>query len=68
MSKLPKGNDVFGKIVENLSSITHVSSPHYLVRWHEFRDICRMAEENVTLNDALEKAEMLYLLIRDGKN
>lgn len=68
MSDTLISQNVFGQLVGSLSTKVHVSSPHYLARWHEFRDICRMAEENVTLNDALEKAEMLYLLIRDGKN
>lgn len=44
------------------------STPHYLMRWHEFRDILRLAESNVSLNDAIEKVEMLYSLIRDSKN
>ena len=59
---------VFGRLAESLTENPIVAtSPYYLARWHEFRDICRMAEENVTLNDALEKVEMLYILIHDEK-
>jgi hypothetical protein len=63
------GATVFERMTGSLIRTEIINSkPRYLSRWHEFRDICRIAEKNVTLNNALEKAEMLYLLIKDGKN
>ena len=61
-----RGGTVFERIVGTLArQQIKISGPHYLARWHEFRDILRLAEDNITLNNALEKVEMLYRLIRD---
>lgn len=60
-----KGDDVFGRMAWTLRREQISSKPTYLDRWHEFRDILRLAENNVTLNDVLTQAEMLYSLTKD---
>jgi hypothetical protein len=40
----------------------------YLARWHEWREILRLADENITLSDAIERVEIIYALIKKEKN
>jgi len=37
---------------------------HYISRWYEWREILRIAEEEPSLRDAIEKAEMIYKLVK----
>jgi hypothetical protein len=60
------GQSVFTQLTTTLvNSPGKVSTPDYLLRWHRFRDICRLAEDDFTLNSALEQVETLYLLTRN---
>jgi len=37
---------------------------HYIARWYEWREILRLSETEPSLRDAIEKAEMVYKLVK----
>jgi len=37
----------------------------YIDQWNDWREILKLARDNVTLRDAVERAEMIYNLIKD---
>lgn len=37
----------------------------YIEQWNNWRDILRASRDNVTLRDAVEKAELIYTLIKN---
>jgi len=37
----------------------------YIDQWNTWREILKLARDNVTLRDAVERAEMIYKLIKD---
>jgi hypothetical protein len=41
---------------------------HEWQRWHEWREILKMAEDNVTLHDAIQRVEVIYALIKKENN
>jgi len=43
-------------------------SKHFIAQWYEWRDILQAAETNPTLADAIHKAEMIYVLIKENKD
>ena len=40
---------------------------HWKARWYEWEDILKIADQHPSLRDAIEKAEMIYQLIKDHK-
>ena len=61
------GETVFARMVGTLqrTKISETPKAHYLARWHEWKDILRAAEDNVTLNDLINKVEEVYALVKD---
>lgn len=37
---------------------------HYIAQWYEWREILKLAETEPSLADAINKAEMLYILLK----
>jgi hypothetical protein len=46
---------------------TLIKEPQRLRKWNKFKAILEMAETEPALNDLLDKAEMLYDLIKDER-
>ena len=42
-------------------------STHWKAKWYEWEDILKISEQHPALKDAIEKAEMIYQLIKDNK-
>ena len=40
---------------------------HWKARWYEWEDILKIADQHPSLRDAIEKAEMIYQLVKDHK-
>lgn len=47
---------------------TLVKQDSGVTRWHEWREILKMAEDNVTLHDAIQRVEVIYALIKKENN
>lgn len=41
---------------------------HYITKWYEWRKILELAETEPSLADAINKAEMVYTLLKEEKN
>lgn len=41
---------------------------HYITKWYEWRDVLKLAVTEPTLADAINKAEMLYVILKKEKN
>lgn len=50
----------------NREMIYQDPSIHYLARWHEWKEILRAADDNITLNDLIKKVEEVYALVKDN--
>jgi hypothetical protein len=37
---------------------------HYIARWYEWREILKLSETEPSLHDAIDKAEMIYKLVK----
>ena len=37
---------------------------HYIARWYEWKEILKLSETEPSLHDAIEKAEIIYALIK----
>jgi hypothetical protein len=44
------------------------NSRNYVTRWYEWREIIRLSETEPSLADAINKAEMIYALIKKEQN
>lgn len=44
------------------------SSQYYIKKWYEWKEILKLAETEPSLTDAINKAEMLYALIKKEQN
>ena len=40
----------------------------YIEQWNTWRDILKLSRDNITLRDAVEKAEIIYKLIKNENN
>ena len=40
------------------------NSKNHITRWYEWRDILKLAETEPSLHDAIDKAEMIYKLVK----
>ena len=40
------------------------NSKHHITKWYEWKDILKLASTEPSLYDAIEKAEMIYRLIK----
>jgi len=61
------GETVFARMIGTLerTKISETPKAHYLARWHVWKDILRVAEDNVTLNDLINRVEEVYALVKD---
>ena len=41
---------------------------HYITKWYEWRDILKLAETEPSLADAINKAEIVYALVKKEQN
>lgn len=41
---------------------------HYIAKWYEWKEILKLAETEPSLADAINKAEMLYVILKKEKN
>lgn len=41
---------------------------HYMAKWYEWREILKLAETEPTLADVINKAEMVYTLLKQEQN
>lgn len=61
------GETVFARMVGTLERTIVSQTPkvHYLARWHEWKEILRASEDNVTLADLIKKVEEVYALVKE---
>ena len=68
------GKTVYSRKSGSLDRKLHWEDPEFkrtqeaLNRWANLKEAVLLADTNVTLNDAIEKVEALYILIRGSKN
>jgi hypothetical protein len=68
------GKTVYSRKSGSLARKLHWEDPEHkrtqeaLNRWANLKEAVLLADTNVTLNDAIEKVEALYILIRGSKN
>jgi hypothetical protein len=43
-------------------------SKHYIAKWYEWKEILKLAETEPSLADAINKAEIIYALVKKEKN
>jgi hypothetical protein len=41
---------------------------HYITKWYEWKEILKLAETEPSLADAINKAEIIYALVKKEKN
>jgi hypothetical protein len=41
---------------------------HYITKWYEWKEILKLAETEPSLANAINKAEMLYVILKKEKN
>jgi hypothetical protein len=41
---------------------------HYITKWYEWREILKLAETEPSLANAINKAEMLYVILKKEEN
>jgi len=44
------------------------SNKHYITKWYEWREILKLAETEPSLANAINKAEMLYVILKKEEN
>jgi hypothetical protein len=44
------------------------SSQHYMAKWYEWKEILKLAETEPSLANIINKAEMLYVILRKEQN
>ena len=44
------------------------TSQHYMSKWYEWKEILKLAETEPSLADAINKAEMLYVILKKEQN
>jgi hypothetical protein len=44
------------------------SNKHYITKWYEWREILKLAETEPSLANAINKAEMLYVILKKEQN
>ena len=44
------------------------TSQHYITKWYEWKEILKLAETEPSLANAINKAEMLYVILKKEKN
>lgn len=44
------------------------TSQHYMKKWYEWKEILKLAETEPTLANAINKAEMLYVILKKEEN
>jgi len=44
------------------------TSQHYVTKWYEWKEILKLAETEPSLANAINKAEMLYVILKKEKN
>ena len=44
------------------------SNKHYITKWYEWREIIKLAETEPSLANAINKAEMLYVILKKEQN
>ena len=52
----------------NRTMIKEDTSQHYLAKWYEWKEILKLAETEPSLADAINKAEMLYVILKKEQN
>jgi hypothetical protein len=41
---------------------------HYITKWYEWKEILKLAETEPSLANAINKAEMLYVILKKEEN
>ena len=44
------------------------TSHHYMAKWYEWKEILKLAETEPSLANAINKAEMLYVILKKEQN
>jgi hypothetical protein len=44
------------------------TAQHYITKWYEWKEILKLAETEPSLANAINKAEMLYVILKKEKN
>jgi hypothetical protein len=44
------------------------TSQHYVTKWYEWKEILKLAETEPSLANAINKAEMLYVILKKEEN
>ena len=44
------------------------TSQHYITKWYEWKEILKLAETEPSLANAINKAEMLYVILKKEEN
>jgi hypothetical protein len=44
------------------------AAKHYITRWYDWREILKLAETEPSLANAINKAEMVYALVKKEQN
>ena len=44
------------------------TSQHYIAKWYEWKEILKLAETEPALANAINKAEMLYVILKKEEN
>ena len=44
------------------------SSQHYMAKWYEWKEILKLAETEPSLANIINKAEMLYVILKKEQN
>jgi hypothetical protein len=44
------------------------TAQHYIAKWYEWKEILKLAETEPSLADAINKAEMVYALLKKEQN
>lgn len=62
------GRTIYSRDIGSIEKKLIYESSEILIsrRWTDFQDIIKLAETEPSLNDAIEKVEMLYALLKDN--
>ena len=44
------------------------TSQHYITKWYQWKEILKLAETEPSLADAINKVEMVYVLLKKEEN
>jgi hypothetical protein len=44
------------------------TNQHYIAKWYEWKEILKLAETEPSLADAINKAEIIYALVKKEQN